>query len=538
MSHDSDNSLSSRSAARPTWKPRVILLAAIATVLLFGWFVSGFYDRTTGLTSMISIGDRTEAVAIPKLREISHYTYRHSYGYDGAYYVQIALSPLLNDPQLGTAIDNLPYRARRILLSWTAWFLGAGQPGWIIHVFPLLNVATWLALAWLLRRWFPLTSWDSFFRWGTFMFSHGMCMSVRHSLVDAPSLLLIVMAVLALERRRHLNAALVLSLATLTRETSVLATVAFSGDDPRNPRTWLKRAALLAVVAAPLAAWLFYLRAKFGTSSGAGFNNFAPPFVGLAEKWVESIVALFQEVVWPLDWATAACVLSLTVQCIFLLARWRPSETWWRIGAMFALMAVFLSRPVWEGFPGAATRVLLPMSLAFNILVPRGRRWLPILVAGNLTVFASVSEFNPPPRFFNIAAPSAMAAAVTISDTGHWYQVESRGSNTWRWASGDAGLVFENTSDQPLAATLHGTVSVLDRNREIAVRFGEQRLWSTTLSSDRAGFSLAFTLPPGSSELHFITPQPAPPEDRDGRALAFSVSNLKLTLRPAPPSAP
>ena len=538
MSPAPDISRSSRPATAFPWKARVILLAAIATVLLFGWFVAGFYDRSTGLTSMLSIGDRTEAVAISKLREVPHHTYRHSYGYDGAYYVQIALSPLLNDPELPTAIDNLPYRARRILLSWTAWAFGAGQPEWIVEVFPFLNVAAWLALAWLLRRWFPLTSWDSFFRWSTFMFSHGMCMSVRHSLVDVPSLLLIVVAVLALERRRNLSAAVVLSLATLTRETSVLATVAFSGGDPRRPRTWIKRAALLLVVAAPLAAWLFYLRTKFTPSTGAGFNNFAPPFAGLAEKWVESIAALFEEVVWPLDWATAACVLSLTVQCVFLLARWRPSETWWRIGVMFAFMAIFLSRPVWEGSPGAATRVLLPMSLAFNILVPRGRRWLPLLVAGNLTVFASLSEFNPPPRFFKIAAPAEVADSVSISDQGHWYQVESRGSNTWRWASGNAGLTLENSSDQPLTVTIRGTISVLDRHRELALRLREQTLWSATLSGDDAAFSVTFTLPPGPSELLFTTPQPAPPADRDGRALAFSVSNLKLTLRPAPPSAP
>lgn len=517
-----------------SWKSRTILLAAIAVVLLFGWFVAGFYDRTTGFTSMLSIGDRTEAVAVSKLHEVPHHTYRHSYGYDGAYYVQIALSPLLNDPELPTAIDNLPYRARRILLSWTAWAFGGGEPKWIVWVFPLLNVAAWLALAWLLRRWFPLTSWDSFFRWSTFMFSHGMCMSVRHSLVDVPSLLLIVIAVLVLERRRHLSGAAVLALATLTRETSVLATVAFSGGDPRRPLTWFKRAALLLVVVLPLAAWLFYLRAKFGTSAGAGFNNFAPPFVGLAEKWVESIAALFEDVVWTLDWATAACVLSLTVQCVFLLARWRPSNAWWRIGAVFALMAVFLSRPVWEGSPGAATRVLLPMSLAFNILVPRGRRWLPLLLAGNLTVFASLSEFTPPPRFFTVSAAAPIADAIKISDSGHWYQVESRGSNTWRWASADAGLLIDNASGQALAVTIRGTVSALDRNRELAIRTGEQTLWSATLDAGRSDFTALFTLPVGATELLFTTPQPPPPEDRDGRALAFSVSNLKLSIRPAP----
>mgnify|MGYP000594290207 CR=1 FL=1 len=67
----------------------------------------------------------------------------------------LALYPTLDNPELEKAIDNLPYRAKRILLSWTAWLLGGGQPFWIVHLYPLLNVACWLILAWLLWRWFP-----------------------------------------------------------------------------------------------------------------------------------------------------------------------------------------------------------------------------------------------------------------------------------------------------------------------------------------------------------------------------------------------
>ena len=85
-------------------------------------------------------------------------------------------------------------------------------------------------------------------------------------------------------------------------------------------------------------------------------------------------------------WATFATVAALAVQALFFVLRWRPAERWWRVGAAFAGMMFFLSTPVWEGYPGASTRVLLPMTLAFNVLVPRTGRWLPILLAGNLTV--------------------------------------------------------------------------------------------------------------------------------------------------------
>jgi hypothetical protein len=54
------------------------------------------------------------------------------------------------------------------------------------------------------------------------------------------------------------------------------------------------------------------------------------------------------------------------------------------------VMMLCLGTAVWEGFPGAATRVLLPLNLAFNLLAHRVRAGLGWLLAGNLTVFAGL----------------------------------------------------------------------------------------------------------------------------------------------------
>jgi len=81
------------------------------------------------------------------------------------------------------------------------------------------------------------------------------------------------------------------------------------------------------------------------------------------------------------------CMLvALTVQFLYLVLRPQWTQAWWRIGITYAVLLIFLGDAVWEGYPGAASRVLLPMQLAFNILVPAGRAWWLVLVLGNLTL--------------------------------------------------------------------------------------------------------------------------------------------------------
>ena len=81
--------------------------------------VQKFYDPTTGFSSLISIGERVGGNKVTQLKRVQHYVYEDSSGYDGAYYVQLALNPTLDNPELKTSIDNLPYRAKRILFCWS-----------------------------------------------------------------------------------------------------------------------------------------------------------------------------------------------------------------------------------------------------------------------------------------------------------------------------------------------------------------------------------------------------------------------------------
>ena len=58
--------------------------------------------------------------------------------------------PCWTADELRPAVDNLAYRAQRILLPALAWLLAAGQPAWIVQVYAVLNLAGWLMLAALL----------------------------------------------------------------------------------------------------------------------------------------------------------------------------------------------------------------------------------------------------------------------------------------------------------------------------------------------------------------------------------------------------
>ena len=86
------------------------------------------------------------------LRAIPHFR-SPLVSYDGQFYAQRALDPLLRDPEVDHAMDLAPFRARRILFSWTAYLLGMGRPAWIIEAYALQNVVCWLIIAVLLTRW-------------------------------------------------------------------------------------------------------------------------------------------------------------------------------------------------------------------------------------------------------------------------------------------------------------------------------------------------------------------------------------------------
>lgn len=517
---------------------RAPVLAYALAAAWFLWVCAQFYLPGKGFTYLIMFGDRDAARFLPELKALNHYEIPGSMGYDAAYYAQIAMHPRLSDPVLREAIDSLPYRARRILFCWTAHVLAFGDPARALHLYAVQNIACWLLLAVLLLRWFPATGWGNFFRWAGVLFSFGLCFSVRGALVDGPSLLLIAGGVALAEMGRPWWSAALLGISGLGKETNVLAGAALAPTDS-DRRTWLRVLARGALVVLPLAAWLALLQHWLGDALDEGYRNFAPPFVAYVGKWRE-ILAGFGASGDP--WTGRGgviLVVALTTQFLFFALRPRWRETWWRVGAAYAVLMAVIGEAVWEGYPGAASRVLLPMALAFNVLVPRGVRWWPVLLLGNLTFLLTPDALQPPPReAYGIEGPRALriagdsGAAVRIAFDDQWYGPERSGREFWRWSRGSAGLVVHNPHAFPLLANISFGLRA-QGEREIAVRAGGREVWRGRLKErDTKKVTLAnVRLDPGETLWKFETDSPgALPENGDPRALAFSLRDLEVTL--------
>jgi succinate dehydrogenase hydrophobic anchor subunit len=195
--------------------------------------------------------------------------------------------------------------------------------------------------------------------------------------------------VAAAERGRTWLTAGILGIAGLGRETNLLAAVALPW--PRGWRGWARAAAAGALIVLPLVIWQDYIWSIYrGTSVTEGAGQITVPFSAYLMKWRETVrnpagvdrVTMAQQML---------VIVALSVQAVYVVWTRKWTAPWWRLAAAFAVLLVTVHWAVWEGYPGAVTRVVLPLKFGFNALLasdqPRGFwAWL---VFGNLDLTMS-----------------------------------------------------------------------------------------------------------------------------------------------------
>ncbi len=502
--------------------------SAVLAVALFLTLVAQFWHPVYGLTALIQLDAPNDDLKISAFRAYPVYVHRDTGGYDGLYYAQIAYDPTLRSTELPRAMDNFSYRARRILPPAAAWFFAAGQPAAIVHVYSFLNVATWLFVAALLWRLLGVTDFSGWLAWAGVLFSAGALSSVRLALTDLPMLALLTLAVIAAERARPRTAIAWLASAALARETALL------GASGLLTRPWIsvKNVRTGAFVAAPLFGWLAYIRWRLGPAD-SGWANFTLPLAGYAEKFATTLVDLFYLDDALLAWTTFLAVMGLTVQALFIVSRWRHfNDAWWRIGAAYTALMAMIGTAVWEGYPGACTRVLLPLTLAFNLFAHRTRAALAWLILGNLGVgagFLVLRDF--PVNTHELFAGRTGGAATVIQIDSGWFGAEHTPKHVWSWSSGCSQLALRTWADTPVQAQLDFGLRSL-APRTVILRSAERELWRGQVGEKTTRFSIPLTLVPGDTRLEFSTDSPAIREsaNADARALAFALYDPRLSV--------
>jgi hypothetical protein len=139
-----------------------------------------------------------------------------------------------------------------------------------------------------------------------------------------------------------------------------------------------------------------YRSLVFTVVSHTGFGQLGLPLAGYFTAWSATFSALRAN-----GWASPArfnlpVLVSFTVQALYLAWRRDRNSAWWRLGTAYAILMICLDRHMWPSDLGATARVVLPMSVAFNILLARESWFWPLFVLGNLAVLPGLEALAVP----------------------------------------------------------------------------------------------------------------------------------------------
>jgi len=199
-------------------------------------------------------------------------------GYDGQWFFYLAHDPLLRASDPESFLDLPAYRSARILYPALAWLVALGQPAalpWSLLAVNLLAVLGGTAACYDLLRQLGANRWLVL----GYAFSPPILIGVTAVLAEPTSFALVAAGLALALRGRHRTAGVVLALAVLTREPSLLVPLGL-GLYALGRWDWRRGAAYLLPLALPI-GWHVWIWARLGVfPSAQSPTNFGVPFGG------------------------------------------------------------------------------------------------------------------------------------------------------------------------------------------------------------------------------------------------------------------
>ena len=288
------------------------------------------------------------------------------FGHDGKFFFMQAMDPFFLSPEDHAAyLDRPTYRAQRMvypLLAGGFGLLPAQVVSWSLLLINMvaLGVGTWLTA--LLARELGLSTWFGL----AFLLNPGILVSSVIDTAEVLAMLFVVAAALFLLRERLGVSVFFLTLAALTRETMLLATVG------AIVYVWHKKRSVPKVLFVPFvasAAWWLYVRLQLGhlDESVQDTQALGLPFKGFYEAFQIWISEPGSEV------DLIVGIVLLVVSVLVAIRAVTDRSLLGLMGAGFVLLAVLMVEGVWR-FYFDASRALVPVITIYVLTVSASRQ--------------------------------------------------------------------------------------------------------------------------------------------------------------------
>ncbi|MES2696014.1 MAG: hypothetical protein V4773_21250 [Verrucomicrobiota bacterium] len=547
-----------RAWSPPRWAFALVALAAFAFLLRV---YAGIYTPEHGITKFLRVGQEFDNRGTKVFREtpkfIDPYP-AHRWGFDGQLYAEMALDPMLRDPHLHIALDNPPYRAQRILISWLAWIVGLGQPFWVLNAYAAMNLIFWVGFAWLAAKLFRPHGWAGLAGYAAILLTCGVIESMQASLTDLPSFTLMLWALMV----GGTAGAGILAAATLVRSTSLIGFVGLAQYPPPWGAALRRNIKLGLIVIIPFALWALYVLYVFrGRQVNFDGGNLTMPFRGMMEKLGEFSVKahhgpirwhrLFFELYKSYDLHAVLTIIAVVTQSVYVVLHREWKNPLWRWGAVVAIYFSCISFLSWDSH-FTITRHALPITLVFNLLLAMRptKAWVIWFVLGNCFVpfgvryFDGMREFRTPaplPEFVINVSPAGTTApvdaksAVTFQYEKGWTAQQWWPDMTWRWAlTSEPTIIVKNDSPQTVRATL-GFVARSSVARTLEIKRGAETLWRQAIPAANLVVRIEnLEIPPGEGRLIFLMDgPPGKSEDPVFDKVMLKMQDPQVWLQPA-----